>query len=365
LFLQPSRAAPVCRRSPREFRCRHLRPGDLAPSRHPGREGEDPRRVVVAARQQALRDPRAIRAGLAGRGARAGLPGRGGASPSPPRLRPTRRSGSRGDATMGGRPVLPAHRQAVAPPDDRGGSDLQEGPPPALRGNRHRGARAQPACRTGAARRGRDDALRSKVPGTAMEVRDVSMDFLYGESFTESSPEAYERLILDVPHRRRKPCSRGTRRSSTRGGSSTAWRSSGRDASPTRTGPATGGRPRPSRCWHATAGCGGGREDDGGTAGSEGDGGGEGPRMTTLWDTTGTDVVKALAASGAQRGHWPSQACSPSSSSPMSATSRRRSGCDDRRLRPPLSAAVDRTPAIGGTTQARRGGAYRWAAGAG
>ena len=38
----------------------------------------------------------------------------------------------------------------------------------------------------------------SKVPGSQMEVRDVSMDFLYGESFTESSPEAYERLILDV-----------------------------------------------------------------------------------------------------------------------------------------------------------------------
>lgn len=39
----------------------------------------------------------------------------------------------------------------------------------------------------------------SKVPGgTAMEVRDVSMDFSYGRSFTESSPEAYERLILDV-----------------------------------------------------------------------------------------------------------------------------------------------------------------------
>ena len=26
----------------------------------------------------------------------------------------------------------------------------------------------------------------SKVPGTAMEVRDVTMDFAYGESFTES-----------------------------------------------------------------------------------------------------------------------------------------------------------------------------------
>jgi glucose-6-phosphate 1-dehydrogenase len=38
----------------------------------------------------------------------------------------------------------------------------------------------------------------SKVPGTAMEVRDVSMDFAYGESFLESSPEAYERLLLDV-----------------------------------------------------------------------------------------------------------------------------------------------------------------------
>jgi glucose-6-phosphate 1-dehydrogenase len=38
----------------------------------------------------------------------------------------------------------------------------------------------------------------SKVPGTAMEVRDVAMDFLYGEAFTEASPEAYERLILDV-----------------------------------------------------------------------------------------------------------------------------------------------------------------------
>jgi glucose-6-phosphate 1-dehydrogenase len=38
----------------------------------------------------------------------------------------------------------------------------------------------------------------SKVPGTSMEVRDVNMDFAYGHAFTESSPEAYERLILDV-----------------------------------------------------------------------------------------------------------------------------------------------------------------------
>ncbi|AKU16809.1 glucose-6-phosphate dehydrogenase [Luteipulveratus mongoliensis] len=39
----------------------------------------------------------------------------------------------------------------------------------------------------------------SKVPGAgSMEVRDVTMDFGYGSAFTESSPEAYERLILDV-----------------------------------------------------------------------------------------------------------------------------------------------------------------------
>ncbi|UFN45385.1 glucose-6-phosphate dehydrogenase [Nocardioides okcheonensis] len=38
----------------------------------------------------------------------------------------------------------------------------------------------------------------SKVPGTAMEIRDVNMDFAYGGSFTEASAEAYERLILDV-----------------------------------------------------------------------------------------------------------------------------------------------------------------------
>ena len=31
-----------------------------------------------------------------------------------------------------------------------------------------------------------------------MEVRDVNMDFSYGSAFAEDSPEAYERLILDV-----------------------------------------------------------------------------------------------------------------------------------------------------------------------
>lgn len=38
----------------------------------------------------------------------------------------------------------------------------------------------------------------AKVPGTVMELRDVNMDFAYGGTFVEDSPEAYERLILDV-----------------------------------------------------------------------------------------------------------------------------------------------------------------------
>ncbi|MFV0434751.1 MAG: glucose-6-phosphate dehydrogenase [Leucobacter sp.] len=38
----------------------------------------------------------------------------------------------------------------------------------------------------------------AKVPGTGTRVREVTMDFGYGHAFTEASPEAYERLILDV-----------------------------------------------------------------------------------------------------------------------------------------------------------------------
>ena len=100
----------------------------------------------------------------------------------------------------------------------------------------------------------------SKVPGTAMEVRDVTMDFLYGEAFTEASPEAYERLILDVllgdatlfPHAAEVEAS---------------WRVvdpmeefwAGRARRPT--GPASGDRGRPTRCSPATAAPGGGRDD--------------------------------------------------------------------------------------------------------
>jgi glucose-6-phosphate 1-dehydrogenase len=38
----------------------------------------------------------------------------------------------------------------------------------------------------------------AKVPGPGHQVRNVTMDFGYSHAFTEASPEAYERLILDV-----------------------------------------------------------------------------------------------------------------------------------------------------------------------
>ena len=38
----------------------------------------------------------------------------------------------------------------------------------------------------------------AKVPGPQIDLRVVSMDFAYGSSFLRTSPEAYERLLLDA-----------------------------------------------------------------------------------------------------------------------------------------------------------------------
>lgn len=38
----------------------------------------------------------------------------------------------------------------------------------------------------------------AKVPGAATQLRPVRMDFLYGSSFGEAGPDAYERLLLDA-----------------------------------------------------------------------------------------------------------------------------------------------------------------------
>jgi len=41
-------------------------------------------------------------------------------------------------------------------------------------------------------------SLGAKIPGTRMRIRPVQMEFLYGTAFVSQSPEAYERLIMDV-----------------------------------------------------------------------------------------------------------------------------------------------------------------------
>jgi len=41
-------------------------------------------------------------------------------------------------------------------------------------------------------------SLGAKIPGTRMRIRPVNMQFLYGTAFMSESPEAYERLIMDV-----------------------------------------------------------------------------------------------------------------------------------------------------------------------
>jgi glucose-6-phosphate 1-dehydrogenase len=40
--------------------------------------------------------------------------------------------------------------------------------------------------------------IQSKIPGPKVRVYPVQMDFRYGSTFGGSSPEAYERLLLDV-----------------------------------------------------------------------------------------------------------------------------------------------------------------------
>ncbi len=40
--------------------------------------------------------------------------------------------------------------------------------------------------------------MQSKLPGAALRIEPVKMDFHYGASFGKASPEAYERLLLDA-----------------------------------------------------------------------------------------------------------------------------------------------------------------------
>ncbi len=116
--------------------------------------------ITAAQGPRPLRRPRPVRPGLAGRRAGQGLPRRGGRRPGVDHRDLRGRPARRRHPPLGRCPVLPAHRQAPPPPGHRDRRGVQEGPAPAVQQERHRGARLQPARRAGAARRGRDPAVR-------------------------------------------------------------------------------------------------------------------------------------------------------------------------------------------------------------
>ena len=127
------------------------------------------------------------------------LPGRGGRAGGLAH-RDLRRAAPGGrQLALGGRAVLPAHRQA-----------------PGAQGHRDRGHAASrcptsPSARSGSLgvqpnqlvltlqpNEGVSLRLGAKIPGTRMIIRPVNMEFLYGTAFLSQSPEAYERLITDA-----------------------------------------------------------------------------------------------------------------------------------------------------------------------
>ena len=113
--------------------------------------------------------------------------------------RDVRRHHARGrHPPLGRRAVLPADRKTIGPQGDRDRAGLQARAASAVRRHHDRRARHQRHGHPGTARRRHHAAVRLQGPGSAMEVRDVNMDFSYGSAFAEDSPEAYERLILDV-----------------------------------------------------------------------------------------------------------------------------------------------------------------------
>ena len=69
---------------------------------------------------------------------------------------------ARGEPALGGRAVLPAHRQAARPAGHRGGRGVQEGAAPAVQRDRDRGPDPERAGDPGPARRGHDAAVRRR-----------------------------------------------------------------------------------------------------------------------------------------------------------------------------------------------------------
>ena len=99
---------------------------------------------------------------------------------------------------LGGRAVLPAHRQAAAEARDRDRHPVPGGAARASSGS----SRSDPEPDLLALRIQPDEGILlrfgAKVPGLDVDIRTVNMDFGYGTSFSVDSPDAYETLMLDA-----------------------------------------------------------------------------------------------------------------------------------------------------------------------
>ena len=110
-----------------------------------------------------------------------------------------RAAGVHRQLALGRRAVLPAHRQTPAEarqrnlgaPEGRAADSVQREPGRAQLDPNVLSIRIQPD-------EGFALGISSKVPGPRVRIYPVQMDFHYGSTFGGRSPEAYERLLLDV-----------------------------------------------------------------------------------------------------------------------------------------------------------------------
>jgi glucose-6-phosphate 1-dehydrogenase len=145
-----------------------------------------------------LRHTRSVRSRLSPRHRRAGLSARGGC---PAGLHHRDLCGHQGihrQLALGGGALLSPHRKTHAQAGERDRRPVQGCAPHPVQRRRRQpldpnvlALRIQP-------NEGLSLCIATKLPGPKVRIYPVKMDFHYGTTFGEQTPEAYERLLLDV-----------------------------------------------------------------------------------------------------------------------------------------------------------------------
>ncbi len=106
--------------------------------------------------------------------------------------------GERGQLALGGRAVLPSHRQAPAAAADADLDPLQAGAANPVQRRPGQATAAERADAPHPAGRGDFPPVPAEGPGMTMDIQPFEMKFGYGAAFGKPPPEAYERLLLDA-----------------------------------------------------------------------------------------------------------------------------------------------------------------------